>query len=358
MNSQYTKVGTSNKTSVVEEDLIIKETSTTRTIFRAEIIDNHKDPKATVKGVFVHQRKSKKDDWEDINEIKFNELKNGEGAKWTFSCGELKRLYDLLIDLYSLEKEAPWGEQKCLVVTDENKIDIIQELLEKGFSEEYWNELRNFKPELASGFAHAQIYQERKQIIEEFKKSMIESKDENYWQQFFKNNPWIFGYGLKYQFLNLLEDRPYIGGKTLDNRNGRESDFLLNTIAEVKSTVLVEIKTPQLKLLDDNKYRNRTYKLDNELIAAISQIQLACKTWDIEGSRTPDNMRKLEKNKIYTYEPKGILVIGNTATLEDDLDKYHSFETFRQKLQNPEIITFDELLERAKHILGKSSEEN
>ncbi len=353
MNQAYTLSGTSNKTATVLEDLVIKETTTTRTIFRAEIIDNPKDTSATVKGVFVHQKKSTKAEWEDIDELKFNTLKNGEGAKWYLSCGDLKRLYDLLRQLYSLDSETPWGEQKYLVITDENKIDVIQQLLKQGLSEEYWQELLSFKPELAHQLAYTHIYEERKKVISEFEESLFdETKNENYWQTFFMENPWIFGYGLRYQFLNILGDRPYVGGKTFENKEGRESDFLLHTVAEVKSTVLVEIKTPATKLLEEKKYRNRTYKLEGEFIGAISQIQLACKTWEIEGSRDINNIRSLEDRKIYTYEPKGILVIGNTKALEDDIDRYHTFETFRQKLHNPEVITFDELLERAKHILG------
>lgn len=51
-----------------------------------------------------------------------------------------------------------------------------------------------------------------------------------------------------------------------------------------------------------------------------------------------------------TVLPQGILVVGNTAELDNE-DKIRSFELFRQNLHNPEIITYDELLARAKFVV-------
>ena len=58
---------------------------------------------------------------------------------------------------------------------------------------------------------------------------------------------------------------------------------------------------------------------------------------------------------VHTVQPRGLLVVGNTAELSEDREKWSSFERFRQNLQNPEIITFDELKERADFIVKESS---
>jgi hypothetical protein len=42
-----------------------------------------------------------------------------------------------------------------------------------------------------------------------------------------------------------------------------------------------------------------------------------------------------------------VLVVGNSAQLDDE-HKKATFELFRRNLHNPEIITYDELLERAR----------
>lgn len=54
--------------------------------------------------------------------------------------------------------------------------------------------------------------------------------------------------------------------------------------------------------------------------------------------------------QIYTVQPKGILIIGNLNELKTEDEKV-SFELFRRNIANPEIITYDELLERAKFIV-------
>ena len=69
-------------------------------------------------------------------------------------------------------------------------------------------------------------------------------------------------------------------------------------------------------------------------------------------SLEPENIDELFHKNIYTINPKGILIIGNTEELQDRA-KIETFEMFRSNISNPEIITFDELYERAKFIVEK-----
>ena len=74
-------------------------------------------------------------------------------------------------------------------------------------------------------------------------------------------------------------------------------------------------------------------------------------------SNNPDNFNL---PNLYFYQPKSFLVVGSLAEFEGEHgineDKYSSFELFRKNINNPEIITFDELYERAKFIVESSSE--
>ena len=160
-------------------------------------------------------------------------------------------------------------------------------------------------------------------------------------------NFWIFGYGLRYQVINLLQSQPYYGGTNVNGSGGERGDFLTNTAAEVKYTCLVE-KKPSPEILLSKNYRNGAYSISAELSGAISQVQVNCATWENEGSRTMHNIEKL--SSINTISPKGIVVIGMTNQLTS-FDMKNTFERFRNELHNPEIITFDELYERAKFIV-------
>jgi hypothetical protein len=82
----------------------------------------------------------------------------------------------------------------------------------------------------------------------------------------------------------------------------------------------------------------------------VTQVQVNCRTWDNEGSRTEANREILGPRRIHTVEPKGILVIGRLSQLST-FDQRQSFELFRRGLFNPEILTFDELYQRAEFIV-------
>jgi hypothetical protein len=74
------------------------------------------------------------------------------------------------------------------------------------------------------------------------------------------------------------------------------------------------------------------------------------RTWEVEGSRTDKNRETLKQNGIDTINPKLILVIGNTGQLANQSQKI-SFELFRRGQNDLEILTFDEIFERAKFIV-------
>ena len=96
---------------------------------------------------------------------------------------------------------------------------------------------------------------------------------------------------------------------------------------------------------------DKVHLIGDELIGGVTQLQSNCRTWAIEGSLQAENIAELESSEIYTYQPKGILVVGNTASL-DDRHKRATFEIFRRELRNPEILAFDELLERARIVVA------
>ena len=123
----------------------------------------------------------------------------------------------------------------------------------------------------------------------------------------------------------------------------------MSTAAQVQFTVLVDIKKPQSDLLTTRPYRNKVYGLSQDLVGGVAQLQSNCRTW-AENSRSDENRELLESRGIYTYEPKGILVIGNTKQL-GVVNKRATFELFRRNLHNPEIITYDELLARAEFLI-------
>ncbi|MCF6341997.1 MAG: DUF4263 domain-containing protein, partial [Bacteroidales bacterium] len=142
-------------------------------------------------------------------------------------------------------------------------------------------------------------------------------------------------------------------------KGSQKGDYLLNTKADARFTVLVEIKTPATKLLTYEKkqpknIRNDVWLLSSHLLGAISQIQVNARTWNLD-SQKPENVRELENKNIYTVEPKGILIIGNTTEFNKNESIISCFESYRRNINNPKILTFDELFERAKFIVNNKT---
>jgi hypothetical protein len=222
---------------------------------------------------------------------------------------------------------------------DKNRIKSIFKIAAQNvdFSEEDMNEMLK-----------------RKERLAEFKNELERRRDEQWWQQFFKNNKWIFGYGLNYVILRLEQPQPHVGGTALNGRGDQRSDYMAVTGGLVKFTVLVEIKTPQTPLLSGSSpIRNGAWSLSGDLTDALVQIHANIEMWNEEGKRLRQNREHLESKGVRTVKPKGIIVIGSLAEVQHDSQKMETFELFRKSIHGVEIITFDELFDRARFIIER-----
>lgn len=234
----------------------------------------------------------------------------------------------------------------------------IAAILPQQIGEQFWNAIQQAGVDFPDALAHKRLWSIRNAQVKDFR-THLQQCDwlEPDWQRFFENNTWIFGYGLIYQFLHTIEGNPSLGGKDLTGKGSQEGDYLLATSAETRFTVLVEIKRPDADLVTDNKYRNRTYEFGEDLTGGVAQLQQQCWRWATEGSRSDENRDLLESQGIFTHDPRGLLVIGNTSKIRNDRDKMRTFESFRRNLHNPEVITFDELLYRAEKAVQAYAED-
>jgi len=172
--------------------------------------------------------------------------------------------------------------------------------------------------------------------------------NEGLWQKYFEKNPWIFGYGLGYVFLSGLDVNSY----------DKHVDALMKTKGIISNLCFVEIKTHATQLLDTKSYRAGCWAPSKELAGVISQVQGTVAS-AIESLTDKINLKDSLGNPTgeekYSYQPKAYLVIGSMAEFSTEngvnKDKLRSFELLRKNIVSPEIITFDELYERARFIV-------
>ena len=159
---------------------------------------------------------------------------------------------------------------------------------------------------------------------------------EKKWQEFLKDNSWIFSY-IFAQPVILFKSEAYVGGKTMDNKNGKLNDFLIkNSLSDNVS--FLEIKTHRTNIIDKNAYRGEeVYSATKELTGGIAQVL-----------NQRDNFQKefyaakgKNKESFETFNSKCVLLIGSVKSLTET--QRYSFELFRSNSRDVEILTFDEL---------------
>lgn len=194
----------------------------------------------------------------------------------------------------------------------------------------------------------------------EFLKNKKQCSNEGLWQRYFEKNPWVFGYGLGYIFLSSLNDQKLeqiVQGHSI-NSHGKRVDALMKTRGIISNLCFVEIKTHSTELLESKPYRSGCWAPSKELAGAIAQVQgtVASAIENLSSKINPDDKEgNPTGEEIYNYQPKSYLVIGSMAEFVSEngvnKEKLRSFELLRKNIASPEIITFDELYERARFIV-------
>jgi hypothetical protein len=223
---------------------------------------------------------------------------------------------------------------------------------------------------IALGYRKAQIkifkrLLEDDQYFQEYKSQYNCRGDEAVWQSFFEKNTWVLGYGLSYIFNTPLD------GKKLEQvvsgfdafSSGKRVDAFLKTRGVINSLCFTEIKTHNTPLLKKSKdpYRSECWAASDELSGGIAQIQKTVQK-SIRNIETKteikDSQGFLTREQVFLYKPKSYLLIGSLKQFKNEVgvneDQFSSFELFRQSVSSPEIITFDELYERAKYIIAST----
>ena len=175
-------------------------------------------------------------------------------------------------------------------------------------------------------------------LIERFRGMLERRLAESVWQEFFDENPFILSLAFGYPIIKV-GSQSSVGGRKLSGKGEKISDFLVKN-SKTNNAAVVEIKTPNAKLLKNTQFRRGVFPpskiLSDSTIQALDQKYQFQR--DISGikdrSREPD---------IESYSVQCYLVVG---TIPETEDEQKSFELYRGNSKDVNIVTFDELLEK------------
>ena len=169
-------------------------------------------------------------------------------------------------------------------------------------------------------------------------KSNQANDDEAFWQRTLGERAFVLSQVFAYPIV-IIGEKMYVGGKDITNKRGNVADFL-GRIRSTGSVVLIEIKTPQTKLLG-SQYRNDVFPLSAELSGAVAQ---ALKYRQNLVSEFHTLMRR--ESGALLAEPRCLVVAGNTTSQLVTPGMRESFELHRDRLQGVTIVGYDELFDR------------
>ncbi|SDL59961.1 Shedu immune nuclease family protein [Kriegella aquimaris] len=197
--------------------------------------------------------------------------------------------------------------------------------------------------------ANSEYWKEYRELIQ-----MPNAKEESTWQAFFERNEWILGLGMDYKFQRILQKEANVSDQDLSSGNSVITDFLLS---DSKFVTFVELKKPTTPLFGKDKNRSGAWSLSRDLQNACSQI-LEQKAAGLIKFDKPqeDGDGNLIAEK--AYDSKTIIILGNWMELESSENyqesriKKKTLELYRNDSRNIQILTYDELFERAKFIVN------
>jgi hypothetical protein len=347
--------------------IVLREGKLSRLVFIPVLVQNDKNPDAGINGDFVYQRKAAKDTWIDVRSIPLTSLKSGEGYTLSLKSVELLKLYESLKMAYRFreEKGTPQGERTWIETplsglrnlgyttvaeffdSDSESADsfiakVVKWLATSPQAVEAMQRMMDFGqlPDLNARLGLASL----KATLATWRMNQTNS-DEDEWQKLLEDSVYVLSQVLSFPLV-IIANKPYLGGKGIDNKGGKYSDFLAAN-ALTRSAVIVEIKTPMTPLLC-GEYRDDVYPFSEELSGAIAQVLHQRRTF-------LGNHSALYKESAHETSPAGIccvVVAGNIVGQLSDGTLKENFEMQRQSLHGVTVLTYDELFRKIEDLIG------
>jgi hypothetical protein len=281
----------------------------------------------------------------------FDENTAGEQYSSDITLEDLRRLYKYL-SRYSIIRDAE-VESTGRIIEVTKETEALADLFDHSDRDAMMDALGSI---VSSKLSRADINTilGRKSALEQYTSMLGAEHTEPEWQKFFEQNPWIFGYGLNYKYLSILQRESHVSGTNLDGSGSVITDFLLT---DKRFTKIVELKKPNTPLFESERNRSDSWRLSKDLTYSVSQILAQKANWEFDSHRLVHDGDG-EPIRESTVDVQSILIIGSSTQFEgdsrDQIIKKKTFELYRRNLRNIEILLYDELFERAQFLIDNT----
>ncbi len=253
-------------------------------------------------------------------------------SELTLKSSELDALVQYINDNY---KPLTLGQGEYISV-DSNQGELIEQfksILQN--SEEFANTL--IESEILTKEVYSTVnFINKKKSIEEFEGMLVEDLSENSWQDWFENNKWILGS----DFVRIVDDR------RIDTTN--IADYLMQSFDGFLD--IIEIKKPNDIPFWSNTKDHDNFIPSSALVKAITQ----CLNYIYSIEQKTNDAAFREQTGCKVVKPRCTLIFGRSNDWDDEMKK--SFRILNSSYSQLSIMTYDQLLDRAKNVLGIENE--
>lgn len=240
---------------------------------------------------------------------------------------------DKLVD-YIQENYTPLslGEDSYISLSDDSLSKIFEQIALLNLQPDKLVDKLYASGVLTENLSVAITAAERKNIVIEFEQKIPSSNPESFWQDWFNKNKWILGS----EYIKILTER------NIDEHH--IADYIMQSFDGFLD--LVEIKVPSMRFWTGPDSHGN-YTPSSDLIAAISQ----CLNYLYLIEKQSDSLDFHQRvSGVEIVKPKCMLVYGRSNDWNDQ--QKEAFRILNSAYQQINIITYDQLLARAKHLLG------
>src|SRR6266566_5225378 len=348
--------------------IVLREGEQVRLAFIPFLVDNTANPRASVDGHFIYQRKAKSGRWIPVKTIPLSTLRAGEEFKLTLHAHELLTLLEGLVPLYkfyeqqgiprghktfvqvdhTLAKFVSLGQRDLTALLESQPDDaavmllkLVEWLASSAGRRQAAEKLVSEAPDQIPAFAALIGIAAVKDAFRYWKQNQNNDSEE-FWQRSLEDRSYVLSQVFAYPIV-VIGSKAYAGGKQITNRGGKEVDFLIAT-ESTDALILVEIKTPRTKLLA-SAYRDDVFPLSREVSSAVAQVL----RYRQSLMRSFDSTTAELSSRLTLGEPRCVVIAGNSSELSTQSMK-ENFELQRERIQGVTIITYDELFLRLRKL--------
>ncbi|MEQ9408455.1 MAG: DUF4263 domain-containing protein [Fuerstiella sp.] len=291
------KITTTSRDSATVEPFELRSGNTARLVFKPELVNNRDDEAKPVRGDLLWQRRSrteKGEDWVDENHLKLSQMTAGSGIKLELRTEELYLLTQIVRGLYGVfwkngnrlpkngdefeladfaqaakKLDSLGNVAELLKITGEEDFLALLSLLSKGENSkdviEAISKLNIGDLSELNSLAGIGLL---KQALNRWQQNQGNS-DEKFWQAELTSYSFVLSQAFSSPVI-LIQKEAYLGGKSIHNKGGKVTDFLLkNSLTD--HVLVVEIKTPETPLPERSEYRQGVFAPSKELGGVVTQ---------------------------------------------------------------------------------------